>query len=93
MPRKKQFAKEYAMKDFGFYLKDRRKRLGMTQGDLAEKLGITQQAVSDMESNVESIGIGRFFELSRILNFDIVQILRVSGKTMADLREYVKENL
>ena len=91
MPRIKQNAKTYAMKDLGAYIVDRRRRLKMTQADLAEELGISQQQVSNMEKNPGRIPMEVMYELNRVLNFEIPPFVKVIGKTTQDIRALAKE--
>ena len=91
MPRISINAKKYAMKDLGDCLVDRRRRLGMTQADLAEKLGVSQQTVSYMENNPGRITQEDLYELNKILNLDIPQLLKAFGKTTQDIRALAKE--
>ena len=48
-----------------------RKALGLSQTDIAEKLGVTFQQVQKYENGTNRIGAGRLFELARILQVPI----------------------
>jgi transcriptional regulator with XRE-family HTH domain len=91
MPRIKQHAKQYAMSDLGHCIADGRRRLGMTQADLAKRLGITQQQVSYMEKNPGRITTEDLYEIVKILQFDIVPLIKAFGKTTQDIRALAKE--
>ena len=91
MPRIAINAKKYAMQDLGACIVDRRRRLGLTQSDIAEKLGISQQQVSYMEKNPGRITQEDMFELNKLLNLDIPQLLKAFGKTTQDIRALAKE--
>lgn len=91
MPRIKQHAKQYAMKDLGSCIKDGRQRLGMSQADLAQALGVTQQQVSHMERNPGRITAEDLYEIVKILQFDIVPLVKAFGKTTQDIRALAKE--
>ena len=91
MPRLKVYEKKYAMSDLGLCIVDRRRRMKMTQSDLAKKLGITQQQVSYMENNPERITQEDLYELNKVLDFDILQLLRALGKTTQEILAFVKE--
>lgn len=91
MPRIKQHAKKYAMTDLGHCIADGRRRLGMTQADLAEKMGITQQQVSYMEKHPGRIVQEDLYSIIQILNIDIPSLLKALGKTTQDIRALAKE--
>lgn len=91
MPRIAINAKKYAMKDLGCYIVDCRRRLGMTQTDLAKQMGITQQQVSYMEKNPGRITAEDLFDLAKILKFEIVPFNKAFGKTTQDFRALAKE--
>ena len=48
-----------------------RKRCGITQGELAGKLGLTFQQVQKYEKGINRIGAGRLYELATIFNVSI----------------------
>lgn len=91
MPRIAINAKKYAMKDLGIYIADCRKRLGMTQADLAKELGITQQQISYMERNPGRIAAEDLYDISKVLQFEIVPFIKSFGKTTQDIRALTKE--
>jgi transcriptional regulator with XRE-family HTH domain len=56
-------------------LKEKRQAAGLTQTQLAEKLGVYQSLVARMESGQRRVDVVEFLELSELLNFDPAQIL------------------
>ena len=52
-----------------------RKTAGLTQRDVAQRLGVTQHTVSAMERNAEAVSAERLMKLLAILGVDL--ILRV----------------
>lgn len=91
MPRVAINAKKYAMKDLGRYISDCRRRLGMTQADLAKELGITQQQVSYMENNPGRIVAEDLYDIAKVLKFEIAPFVKSFGKTTQDIRALAKE--
>ncbi len=53
-------------------LKAFRKTAKLTQTDVAKRLGVTQQTVSAMERNAESVSAERLMALMNILGVDLV---------------------
>lgn len=49
-----------------------RKESGLTQSEVALRLGVTQQTYSTLERNAESVGIGRLLKLLGILGVELV---------------------
>ena len=54
---------------------EKREAKGLTQTDLAEKLGEYQSFVARLESGQRRVDVIEFLELSEILGFDAVQAL------------------
>lgn len=61
-------------------LKARRRVLGLTQQALATKLAITQNRVSQIETNPGALGFERLLELFNLLGLDLVAQDRKPGK-------------
>jgi transcriptional regulator with XRE-family HTH domain len=65
----------------GKNIRRRRSELGMTQKELAERLDITQGALSDIENGKRSPGIKSIADFSEILNIPPSHLL--SAETLA----------
>ncbi|QNN57334.1 helix-turn-helix transcriptional regulator [Diaphorobacter ruginosibacter] len=59
-------------------LKAFRKNAKLTQADVALRLGVTQQTVSAMERNAETVSAERLMKLMGILGVDLVLRARTS---------------
>jgi HTH-type transcriptional regulator / antitoxin HipB len=57
-------------------LQSLRKASGLTQVETAERLGITQQTMSAMERNADSMSVARLMKLLAILGVDLTLSLR-----------------
>jgi len=55
-------------KHIGLKIRERRKALGLTQGDLAQIIGISHQQVQRYESGENPLSMSRVLEISNILN-------------------------
>lgn len=53
-------------------LKAFRKQAGLTQGQLATRLGVTQQTVSALERNANKVSADRLLQLLGILGVDLL---------------------
>ena len=62
-------------KKIGAFIARRRKELDMTQKELAEKLGITDRAVSKWETGRSMPDLSLLQPLSRILKIDVNDLL------------------
>lgn len=49
-----------------------RKQAGMTQSDMARRLGVTQQTFSALERNAEKVSADRLLEILSILGVELV---------------------
>lgn len=66
-------------------LKAFRKTARLTQADVATRLGVTQQTVSAMERNAETVSAERLMRLMNILGVDLVLRARADlGKSAED---------
>ena len=62
-------------KDFGARIRIMRKSLGLTQADLAKKIGITKQAITTYETGRREPSFRNLIGLSRVLNVTIDWLL------------------
>jgi transcriptional regulator with XRE-family HTH domain len=53
---------------------------GLSQGAVADKLNITQQAYSQMEKNAESMSVKRLRQLCDVLQVDIASVVSEESK-------------
>lgn len=53
-------------------LKAFRKESGLTQSEVALRLGVTQQTYSSLERSAETVGVGRLLKLLGILGVELV---------------------
>ena len=66
------------------YLRD---KAGMTQTDLAKKLGISRNAVNAWEMSVSIPSLSNVVEMSRIFHVSTDYLLSVSDKMLVDISE------
>ena len=60
----------YRSEQVGKILVSRRRTLGLTQADIATRLGISQNRWSELENNPHQITLDRLLALSGILGFE-----------------------
>ena len=74
MPRITKNYDRYALKDLGHHIGGRIKDAGMTQAELAEKIGVTQQTISRWINNTGTVTIEQIQKIAQIipLNADFV---------------------
>ncbi|MDT0160364.1 helix-turn-helix transcriptional regulator [Bacillus sp. AG4(2022)] len=61
------------MKNIGLMIKDQRIKLGLSQTELADKLGVTKSFMSKLESGKKPISLKRLTELGSILEIDVFE--------------------
>lgn len=66
-----------------------RKEAGLTQKEVALRLGVTQQTYSSLERNAETVGAARLLKLLGILGVDLV--LRPSNSLPAAISNQADE--
>lgn len=65
----------------GSVICEMRKSRGMTQADLAEKLGVTDKAVSKWERGISCPDIALLPQIATIFDISLEQLMRVNSKT------------
>ena len=79
----------------GKFIQELRKEKGLTQEVLAEKLGITKNAVSKWERGISLMDLSLLKPLSEILEVSITEILsgdRIDNKSLKNVAEEVVKN-
>lgn len=61
--------------EFGKYFKECRTQAGLSQKEVAQKLGIHQSNISDWENNISRPDYEKLIELSKIYDVSIYQLL------------------
>lgn len=79
MPRIKQYADKYAMRDLASHIKGRAKENGTTQQELGAALGLSQQSVSRLFRKPETMTIAVLRKLCKVVEVDPAVILNAVG--------------
>ena len=66
----------------GMMIATKRKELGMTQLDLAEKMGVTDKAVSKWERDLSYPDINSFPQLAEIFGMSVDDLMQVKRESM-----------
>lgn len=74
-------------------LRSLRKARGLSQSDLAAKLGVSQSRVAVIERNPTAVGFGQLIELLNILGVDLVFRETQTRSSLAQTTSYVSDNL
>ena len=77
----------------GRFIAECRKAKGLTQAALAEKLGITDRAVSKWETGKSLPDASIMLELCKLLEFDVNELLTGEHITMENYKDKAEENL
>ena len=77
----------------GRFIQEKRKELKLTQSDLAEKLNITDRAISKWENGICLPDAGTMPELCKILNISINDLFSGEIVDMKDKEKKLEENL
>ncbi len=77
----------------GNFIADRRKKQNLTQMELAEKLNITDRAVSKWERGKSLPDASVMLELCKLLNISVNELLTGENLEMKDYNEQAEKNL
>ncbi|MBQ8351293.1 MAG: helix-turn-helix transcriptional regulator [Clostridia bacterium] len=73
--------------NFADRIRDLREKSGMTQTDLAKKLGISRSAVNSWEMSLSSPSIANIVELTQIFHVSSDYLLTLSGQVSLDISD------
>ena len=76
----------------GTVVRTYRKKLGLDQKELAEKLGITQSYISNIERGTREVSVGVFLRLKAFLGFKVEEIEELLKSSDTRYEEAVKDN-
>ena len=82
-------AKKEPSFDIGSKIKNARTKLGLSQKDLADKIGLTSSFISQLENNQISPSLNSFFQLADVLGISPASLLQ-NEKKPADVRWLIK---
>jgi len=71
---------EQFLKDLGGRIRKLRKDHGMTQGELAESMGVTQALIASYESARRSIPLRKLVAMSEVLGISVEDVIGRSSK-------------
>lgn len=75
-------------------IKDARKLSGLTQEQLAEKIGISTNAVAKLENNLMTASLQTLVNIANILNIDMNTLfLQSTDDTQSNLDEYLTNHI
>ncbi|RLD17041.1 MAG: XRE family transcriptional regulator [Caldiserica bacterium] len=81
-------------KILGKRIREERKRLNLTQEELAERVGISPKFLSDIERNRKKASLQTFFKLSQILKLNIENIsAKTEKKKYSSKFSWILDNL
>lgn len=64
----------------GATLQARRKALNLSQAQVAEKLGLSQNRLSELENQPETLTVQQLLALANVLGLDVTLTERTAGK-------------
>lgn len=77
---------------YGTYIKELRKKVSLTQQDLADKLHLTSQSISFYENDKVSIPLNLVGDFANILNVDLTSFLNLKKEKNNDSADFNKFN-
>lgn len=81
------------MHDFGLLLKQLREKKGLTQAQLAEKIGKEKASVSKYESNTQTPQLETMIEFAAIFNVSLDYLTGLSDKKAVSLNELTESQI
>ena len=81
---------------FGENIIKHRKKAKLSQDEIAEKLGVTRQTISNWELNITLPDVGQLFELSNYLYTDYTNLIEdcfVVNKELQKIKEHIMIDL
>lgn len=82
--------------DIGKFIQEKRKEKGLTQKELAKKIGVTDKAVSKWETGAGCPDVSLLESLSKELDCSILEILKgrnISSVDVVEMDNYIKDTI
>lgn len=57
--------------DFGQHIRDRRKRLGLSQGDVADVVGVNRRVIGELERGKPTVQLNIALRVAEAVGFDV----------------------
>lgn len=83
MPKRRREKSDLA-RNLGSRIKERRSKLGLTQTDLAEKLGVESETISRIERGISTPSLPMLEEVAEALNSGIAELLSPASANIND---------
>ena len=77
---------------FGMHLRKLRKEKGLTQAELAQKIGITQSVVAAYERNAKKPDMGRLPAIAKALGVTLEALYGISGRSEKEAAPALHKN-
>lgn len=77
----------------GKNIKETRRKLGLTQAELGEKLNVTQQTIAMFENNKTNIKFSTLSKIADALEVDIFTLLGLQNKKLSDIDKLAYNNM
>ncbi len=84
-------AKKEPLFDIGSKIKNARTKFGMSQKDLADKIGLTSSFISQLENNQISPSLNSFFQIADVLGISPSSLLK-GDKIIKDVKWLIKSD-
>ena len=75
------------MDNYGIRLRQARKNKGLTQTELAEKLGITQKSYQRMETGAHDLKMSTIYQLCKALNISADWLIGLNINTQSEEKQ------
>lgn len=79
-----------SVRDLGLYVRDRRRRLGMTQTDLSTSAQVSQRWLSDLEAGKPTAEVGLVFKVLHALELTLEALPAQAGHDDVDLDDILR---
>ena len=93
MPRTKEIVSEAKIEDLASNIRERRRRLQMTQAELGKEIGVTQQRIAMFEKGDAIPDIFQVQSIASVLNTTIETLLNLTSEEIMNNKNIVQETM